>query len=147
MDHSDSLTSPIPVLVCAAMKYARRYTSPRDICHHDEFEDVGFLIALAMLTHSREKENTILNAAYVLCRAFPVNAARIAHHVATDDANPRDAHDEGEYVVLFELRPRTVRHGKAERHCEGQAEDEQEALRPSVGPRKPILLSAADSLQ
>lgn len=66
----------------------------------------------------------------------------IAHHVAADNADPRDAHDESDDVVLLVLRPRTVWNGEAERHHEGEAEDKQEALRPPLGPREPVLLAS-----
>lgn len=68
----------------------------------------------------------------------------VSHHIATDDADPGDAHHEGEDVVLLVLGSRAVRDGEAERHHKGQAEDEQESLHPPLRPRKPVVLRTAD---
>ena len=66
---------------------------------------------------------------------------RVARHVAADDADPSDAHDEGDNVVVLEQRPRAVRHCEAYGDGERQAEDEQEAFGVSLRPLEAILLS------
>lgn len=78
--------------------------------------------------------------------AAPTTLCRISlsHHIATDDADPRDAHNEREDVVLLVLRPGAVRYCEAERHHKGQAKDEQEALHPSLWPREPVVLRMTD---
>lgn len=85
----------------------------------------------------------------VFPRGIPVappfhRASRLTHHVAADNTNPRNTHDEGEDVVLLVLRPGAVWHGEAEPDQERQAEDEEKTFHPPLGPCQKVfaLLSA-----
>lgn len=64
----------------------------------------------------------------------------MAHHEAADETDPHDAHDESQDIVLLELRSGAVRHRQTKPDHEGQSEDKQEALHPSLRPLQPVVL-------